>query len=226
MPRAPSKPRRAKRREPLTRERVLRAAIEMADAEGIDALSMRKLAQALGVEAMSLYNHVANKDEVLDAITDLVVGEIKAPVPGTEWKRAMRERAFSAHAVLMAHPWASMLIVSRMNIGPAMLHYVDATIGTLREGGFSFQLADHAWTAIDSHIYGFTMQKQNFPLEVDAFATAAEGFLPKLPAETYPYMHALTEGVAKGTHDGVPDFTFGLELLLDGLEALLARSPR
>lgn len=204
----------------------MQAAIAIADTQGIDALSMRKLAQELGVEAMSLYNHVANKDEVLDAITDLVVGEIALPAPGSDWKSAMRARAISAHAVLRKHPWASMLIVSRMNVGPSMLRYVDSTIGALREGGFSFQLADRAWNALDSHVYGFTLQQLNFPLETTEYAEAAAGFLPMLPAEQYPHMHELTTRVAAGTHDGVPNFEFGLELLLDGLEALLARSPQ
>ena len=204
----------------MTRERVLQAAIHLADKEGIESVSMRKLAQQLGVEAMSLYNHVANKDDVLDGMADLVVAKIELPEPGGDWKKAIRKRAHSAHEVLLRHPWASMLIVSRLNIGPAMLRYVNATLGCLREAGFSYQLADRAWNAIDSHIYGFTLQELNFPLERSDYASAARGFLPMLPAEQYPYMRELTQLVADGAHQGVHQFEFGLELLLDGLEKL------
>jgi len=218
----PSAPPRA----PLTRERVLRAAIHLADTHGLDAVSMRRLAQELGVEAMSLYNHVSNKDEVLDGITDIVVGEIELPTIGADWKKAMRKRATSAHAVLLRHPWASMLIVARMNIGPAMLRYVNATIGCLREGGFSFAMADHAWNAIDSHIYGFTLQKLNFPLDPAEYANAARGFLPMLSETEYPYMRALTKLVGDGKHSGLHDFEFGLDLILDGLERLKEKSHR
>lgn len=210
----------AARRAPLTRERVLRAAVRLADDGGIEALSMRRLAQALGVEAMSLYNHVANKDDVLDGITDMVVGEIDVPAIGADWKAAMRQRATSAHEVLLRHPWASLLIVSRVNIGPAMLRYVNATIGCLREAGFSYAMADRAWNAIDSHIYGFTLQELNFPFDPSEYADAAESFLPLIPADQYPYMNALARQVIDGSHQGVQDFDFGLELILDGLQAL------
>jgi AcrR family transcriptional regulator len=217
-------PSSTRRRAPLTRERVLRAALQLADKNGIDAVSMRRLAQKLGVEAMSLYNHVANKDEVLDGITDMVVGEIEVPAIGADWKAAMRRRAISAHEVLMRHPWAPLLVVSRMNIGPAMLRYVNATLGCLREAGFSYAMADHAWNAIDSHVYGFTLQKLNFPLNPAEYASAARGFLPMLPESEYPYMRALTMLVSEGKHRGLHDFEFGLDLILDGLEQLRDRS--
>lgn len=208
------------KRVPLTRERVLRAAVQLADEGGIDVVSMRKVAQELGVEAMSLYNHVANKDEVLDGMTDIVVGEIEVPEIGADWKLAMRRRAISAHGVLMRHPWACLLVVSRMNIGPSMLRYVNATIGSLREAGFSYAMADHAWNAIDSHVYGFTLQKLNFPLDPAEYASAARMFLPRLSQEEYPYMRTLTQLVAQGKHNGLHDFEFGLDLILDGLERL------
>lgn len=223
MARARSTDRRARRRAPLTRERVLRAALHLADEEGLEALSMRRLAQELGVEAMSLYNHVAGKDDLLDGIADMVVGEIEVPAIGADWKAAMRRRATSAHEVFLRHPWAPLLIGSRVNVGPAMLRYVNATLGCLREAGFSFELADRAWNAIDSHVYGFTIQELNFPLEPSEYASAARMFLPRLPADEYPYMRALTELVIEGVHRGVHDFQFGLELILDGLERLLLR---
>ena len=126
-------------REPVTRERALMAAVAIADTDGIAALTMRRLAQDLGVEAMSLYHHVANKDEVLDGITDLVVGEIRVPPRGTDWRTAMRARAISAHEVLLAHPWAAMMIMSRLIVGPGITGYLNSTLGRLREGGFSVQ---------------------------------------------------------------------------------------
>ncbi|WAS91719.1 TetR/AcrR family transcriptional regulator [Nannocystis punicea] len=212
------------RRAPLSRERVLQAAVRLADEEGLAALSMRRLAQALGVEAMSLYNHVTSKEDVLDNMVDLVIGEIEAPTVGGDWKAAMRRRAVSAHEVLLRHRWAPQLVVATLNIGPAMRRYVDATIGCLTAAGFSYPLADRAWNAIDSHIYGFTLQQLNFPLEPEQYAGAAQQFLHLIPPEQYPHMHAMSRLVIEGKHDGLQDFTFGLDLLLDGLERLLDRA--
>ncbi|MFI6214772.1 TetR/AcrR family transcriptional regulator C-terminal domain-containing protein [Nocardia brasiliensis] len=211
-------------RAPLNREKVLRAALSVADEQGLAALSMRKLAQLLGVEAMSLYNHVANKDDLLDGLADLVIAEMAVPAIGGDWKAAMRARATSAHEVLQRHPWATGLIGSRLNVGPAMLRYIDATVGCLHAAGFSYQLADRAWNAMDSHIYGFTMQESNFPLQPDEYASAAAHFLPRIPADQFPYMNALSQLVIDGKHTGIADFDFGLNLILDGLERLLAAS--
>jgi AcrR family transcriptional regulator len=183
---------------------------------------MRKLGQALSVEAMSLYKHVANKDAVLDGIVDIVASEIEAPTLEGDWKASMRRRAISAHEVLLRHPWATMLIVSRPNVGPAMLRYVDATIGCLREAGFSYELADRAWNAIDNHVYGFTLQKLNFPFAPEDYAEVAQQFLPMIPAEQYPYLRGLSKQVIEGHHDGLQDFAFGLDLILDGLEKVRA----
>jgi AcrR family transcriptional regulator len=205
---------------PLSRERVLRAALRLADEGGIESLSMRKLAQELGVKAMSLYNHVANKDDILDGIVDIVVSEIEVPVPGMDWKMAMRQRATSAHAVLLRHPWATLALVSRVNVGAAMLRYVDATLGCLREAGFSFEMADHAWNAIDSHIYGFTLQELNFPFEVGEYSDVAANFVSQIPADKYPYLNRLTHHIIDGRYDGLHDFEFGLELILNGLDQL------
>ena len=213
--------RRVKPETPLSRARILQAAVRLADKDGIQALSMRKLAQRLGVEAMSLYNHVTNKEDVLDGMVDRVISKVDLPKPGDDWKSAIRERAVSAREVLLLHPWASSLIVSRVNTGPASLRYVDATVGCLVEGGFSYELADHAWNAIDSYIYGFTLQELNFPFESPEYAEVAEEYMPLIPADQYPYLHGLAQQVIDGTHDGVHDFEFGLELILDGLESLL-----
>lgn len=211
-------------RAPLTRGRVLQAAIRLADEGGIALLSMRRLAQLLGVEAMSLYNHVANKEDVLTGIVDIVVGEISVPPVGADWKAAMHQRATSAHEVLLRHPWAPLLIVTRVNVGPAMLLNIDATLGCLREAGFSYEMADHAWNAIDSHIYGFTLQQLHFPIDPGNYADEAKSFLPMLPADRYPYMRALTQQVIDGDYDGLHDFEFGLKLILDGLEELRAKA--
>jgi len=213
------------RRQPLTRDRVVAAAIDLADHAGLDALSMRKLARELGVEAMSLYNHVTSKDDLLDGMVDAVVGEIAIPEPrpGEDWRLAMRRRADSAHAVLRRHPWATLPLVSRVNVGPNMLCYVDATIGCLRAAGFSWDLADRAWNAMDSHIYGFTLQELNFPFEPDAYREAARQYLPLIPEAEYPHLHGMTAEVLSGRHAGVHDFSFGLDLILDGLEGLRTR---
>ncbi len=205
-------------RLPLNRERVLRAAMELADAQGLAALSMRSLATLLDVQAMSLYNHVSNKDDILDGMVDLVVREIDVPSTLVPWQVAMRARAHAAHAVLLRHPWACGLLMSRMNIGPYMLRYVDATLGCLHRAGFTLPEADHAWNALDSYIYGFTLQKLNFPLKAEEYSSMAASFLPALPADRYPSMRALTELVAAGQHNGLHDLDFGLELILEGLE--------
>jgi len=203
---------------PLSRERVLRAALRLADAGGIESLSMRRVAQDLGVQAMSLYHHVANKDDMLDGIVDIVVSEIDVPSLETDWQTAMRRRATSAHAVLLRHPWATMPLVSRINVGPAMLRYVDATLGCLCKAGFSLEMADHAWNAIDSHIYGFTLQELNFPFEATDYSAAAAQGLALIPADQYPYLNRLTHQVVEGDYDGIHDFEFGLELILNGLD--------
>lgn len=213
-------------RAPLTRERVLACAVRLADEGTIDALSMRKVAQALRVEAMSLYNHVKNKDDILDGMVEIVVGEVEVPTADGDWRASMRRRATSAHQALTRHPWAALLLMSRVNVGPNMLRYVDATVGCLRAAGFSYPLADHAWNALDSYIYGFTLQQLNFPFEPDEYAGVAEEFMPQLPSDLYPHLLGLSLEVMAGRHDGTHDLTFGLELLLDGLERLRVQESR
>jgi AcrR family transcriptional regulator len=205
---------------PLSRERILHTAIRLADEGGIESLSMRKLAEELGFKAMSLYNHVANKDDMLDGIVDIVVSEIEVPDFGIDWKIAMRRRATSAHEVLLRHPWAAMALMSRLNVGSAMLRYVDATLGCLYEAGFSLKMADQAWNAIDSHIYGFTLQELNFPIDATDYSAAAEQGLALIPADQYPYFNRLTHYVMESRYDGIHDFEFGLELILSGLDRL------
>jgi AcrR family transcriptional regulator len=206
-------------RTPLSRERVLRAAIALADQGGIEALTMRRLGQELGVEAMSLYKHVSNKDDVLDGIVDLVLGDIEVPPSGTPWREAMRARAVSAHEVLLSHPWAALLIMSRFNIGLGMTRYLDATLGRLREGGFSIEGALDAWHTLDSHIYGFTLQELGLPFAADEAPHVSADILPTLSAEQYPHVVEVISHVMRSGR--VEDFTFGLDLILDGLQRTL-----
>lgn len=208
--------RKPRTREPLTRERVLRTAVALADRSGIESLTMRALGAELGVEAMSLYNHVANKDAILDGITDIVVGDIHVPPTGTPWKQAMRERSMSAHETLLAHPWVAMLLMSRYNIGPGMTRYLDGTLGRLREGGFTIEGALDAWNTLDSHLYGFTLQELNLPFDAEDAPTVSADVLPQISAEDFPHV---TEVIGHVMSQGrLEDFTFGLELILDGLE--------
>ncbi len=209
-----------KRRAPLTKVRVIVAAVAVADEVGIEALSMRKLGDALGVQAMSLYKHVANKEAVLDGLVEFVASQFAIPARGGDWIAGMRQRGISAHEILLRHPWATMLMMSRVNTGPAMLRYVDATLGCLIEAGFSPAMADHAWNALDNHIYGFTLQKANFPFQPGEYAEVAKAYLPMIPVEEYPYLNRLSREVIEGRHNGLADFTFGLDLILDGLQRL------
>lgn len=210
---------KAERRVPLTRDRVLRAAVAIADQHGIDALTMRGLGQQLGVEAMSLYNHVANKDDILDGIVDLVVGEIEVPPAGTHWRSAMRQRAISAHQVLLAHPWAVTLITSRFNIGPGMTRYLEDTLGRLREGGFSIEGALDAWNTLDSHLYGFTLQQLNLPFDVEQTQQVSADFLAGFPTDEFPNVAEVVGRIMETGRD--EDLEFGLDLILDGLERIL-----
>ena len=167
---------------------------------------MRRLGQELGVEAMSLYNHVANKDDILDGIVDLVLGDIDVPPAGTDWTTAMRRRAISAHEALLAHPWAAMLIMSRFNIGPGMTQYLDATLGRLREGGFSIEGALDAWHTLDSHIYGFTLQELNLPFDIEESQQVSAAVLGQLPADQFPYVvEVITQIMQTGREE---DFEF------------------
>ncbi|HEX4699674.1 MAG TPA: TetR/AcrR family transcriptional regulator C-terminal domain-containing protein [Actinomycetes bacterium] len=204
------------RRTPLSRERVLRAAVVLADQGGIESLTMRRLGQELGVEAMSLYKHVSNKDDVLDGIVDLVLGDIDVPPSGTPWREAMRARAVSAHEVLLAHPWAALQIMSRFNIGLGMTRYLDATLGRLREGGFSIEGALDAWHTLDSHIYGFTLQELGLPFAADEASQVSADVVGTLDAEQFPHVVEVISHVMRSGR--VEDFTFGLDLILDGLQ--------
>jgi AcrR family transcriptional regulator len=208
-------------RAPLSRERVMRAAIALADSGGIESLSMRKLGQDLGVEAMSLYNHVANKDDILDGIVDVVFSEIALPSGSTDWKPAMRNRAISAHEALLRHPWAPSLMQARTRPGPATLRHHDSVLGSLRNAGFTLVMAAHAVSAIDGYVYGFALQQINLPLQSrEQVAEVGESILRQLAGE-YPHLaEMITEHAMKPGYDYAEEFEFGLDLILDGLERL------
>jgi AcrR family transcriptional regulator len=210
-----------KRRHRLSRERVLHAALVLADTGGIDSLSMRKLGEELGVEAMSLYNHVANKDDILDGIVDLVFSEIALPSDGSDWKPAQRRRAISAHEALLRHPWAPSLMQSRTKPGPATLRHHDSVLGSLRNAGFTLVMAAHAVSLIDGYVYGFALQQINLPLQSrEQVAEVGESILRQLAGE-YPHLaEMITKHAMKPGYDYAKEFEFGLDLILDGLERL------
>jgi AcrR family transcriptional regulator len=210
-------------RTPLSGERILRAALATADKSGMGSLTMRNLGEALGVEAMSLYNYVANKDELLDGMVDQVFSEIELPSEGGDWKTAMRERAESARQALRRHPWAIALMSTRTSPGPATLRHHDAVIGSLRAAGFSIQLAAHAFSALDSYIYGFALQEATLPLgnTEEETAEVARMMVEQFPHEAYPHLFEFTvEHVLKPGYDYGSEFGFGLDLILDGLERI------
>ncbi|MFG2819147.1 TetR/AcrR family transcriptional regulator [Kitasatospora sp. NPDC048365] len=214
-PRATSRPGRTS----LTRQRVLEAAVHLADTAGAEALTMRRLGEALGVEAMSLYNHVANKEDLLDGMVDLVFAEVELPADGEEWRPAMRRSALSMRAALSRHRWAVGLMESRTAPGPATLRHHDTVLGCLRRGGFSLALTAHAVSVLDSYVYGFALQEKSLPFDSPAeTAEVAESIMGGFAEGEYPYLteiataHVLQPGYSYGE-----EFAFGLDLVLDGL---------
>lgn len=221
MTEEPSPP--APRRTRLTRDRVLRGAMAVADSAGLSGLTMRSLATELGVKPMAVYHHVANKDEILDGIVDLVFGEIDLPSTGGEWRSELRRRGRSARSVLSRHPWATPLMESRLNPGPATLRHHDAVIGTLRAAGFSITLTAHAYALLDAHLYGTALQEAGLPTDSrEMLPEMAAAFLARVPIETYPHLAELTtKHVLAPGYDFGNEFDFGLDLILDGLERVL-----
>jgi AcrR family transcriptional regulator len=211
-------------RAPLSRERVLAAAIALADAGGIEALTMRRLGQELGVEAMSLYKHVANKDALLDGMVDLVFAEIELPSADTDWRTAMRDRAVSTRAALTRHPWATPLMQSRKAPGPATLRHHDTVIGTLRGAGFSVELTAHAFSVLDGYIYGFAMQQRSLPFDtLEEAQEVGRQMFARMPAGAYPHLTELTvQHILQPGYDYGDEFEYGLDLILDGLDRALS----
>jgi AcrR family transcriptional regulator len=210
----------AEPRARLNRDRVLRTAITLADAGGIASLTMRKLGAELGVEAMSLYRHVANKSDMLDGMIDGVFAEIDLPTADIDWKTAMRRRAVSAREVLARHRWAVGLMESRATPGPATLRHHDTVIGILRGAGFSIELTAHAYSVLDSYIYGFAMQQPNLPFDSqEETAELAQAIMARFASGQYRHLTELTvEHVLQPGYDYGNEFEYGLDLILDGLE--------
>ena len=220
----PTKPTSA-HRVPLSRERVLRTAFDLTDTDGIESLSMRKLAQALGVEAMSLYRHVRNKGEIVDGMIDLVFGEIGLPATDVDWRTAMRQRAIKAREVLARHPWAIGLMESRSTPGAATLQHHDAVIGCLRAAGFSIAQVAHAYSLLDSYIYGFALQQASLPFKTpEETVEVADSIWRQFPVDAYPHLTEFTvQHVLQPGYDYADEFEFGLDLILDGLAHIWER---
>jgi AcrR family transcriptional regulator len=212
---------KAASREPVTRDRAVQVAVGLADAGGLESLSMRKLAQELRVEAMSLYYHVKSKDDLIDGMVDVVFSEIVLPSPGDDWKPAMRQRAESARAVLARHPWAIALM--RSTPGAATLTHLDATIGCLRSAGFSPAMAGHAMSLLDSFVDGFALQEASLPLDPAGGMTAAtEDILAQqqMMTDAFPHLAEIAESyILRPSYAFGNEFLFGLRIILDGIEA-------
>lgn len=210
-------------RDPLNRDRVVRAAMDLADEHGIESVTMRQLGHRLGVEAASLYNHVAGKDDLLDGMVELVVAEIDLPSLDIDWKEAVRRRAVSARRVFGHHRWGAGLIDSRGRSGPSSLSYADRVLATLLGAGFSPWLAASAFLALDSYIYGFERQRLSIsPADGEETTEVAEEVLAAIPAGAYPSLARVAAEYATKPYDDAAAFAFGLDLIIDGLERLLA----
>jgi AcrR family transcriptional regulator len=209
----------------LNRERVLAGAVAYADANGVETLSMRNLAAALDVKAMSLYNHVANKDDLLDGIVDEVAAELQMPAPDGAWRAVVRRSALAAHEVLLRHPWVAALAESRLRSGPRRLAYYDAILGVFRRGGFSVRAAHRANITLDSYLYGFVLQEVSWPQPSAPPGELAREFLASTPVGTYPYLVEVVSLFEDGI-DLPADFEAGLDVVLDGLERLRTEKDR
>ena len=206
----------------LTRERVLQAALELADRDGLVSLSMRKLGAELDVEAMSLYNHVSNKDDLLDGIVDVVAGDFESPaeVAGDDWRAVIRQCAMTQHGVLLRHPWAAELAESRVLTGPVRLRYYDALLGVLRGAGFSDMGAYRANLVLDSYVYGFTLQEVAWPTSADRESDLAASFIDRTVQTEYPNLVDIAKLSVNGSIDIRADFEVGLDAILDSLERI------
>ena len=211
------------RRAPLSRDRVLVAALALADTGGLESLTMRRLGEELDVGPMALYRHVANKDDLIDGLVDLVFAEIGQPASGTNWRAAMRERSSSLRDALLRHRWAIGLMESRRNPGPANLRHHDAVIGSLLAAGFDMAMAAHAYSLLDAYIYGFALTKMSLPFESTSdIAEVAQTMLQPFPVNAYPNLAAfITEHAMKPGYDYADEFEYGLDVILDGLERAL-----
>jgi AcrR family transcriptional regulator len=208
-------------RLPLSRDRILQAALELADEGGIESLTMRNLGQVLGFEAMSLYNYVANKDDLLNGILDVVLAESEPPSPAGEWHAAIRSSAISVHQSLTRHPWACPLLMSPGHIRPARLQYMDSLLGRLREAGFSADRTYNAYHVLDAHIFGFSLWQANHSYNAMQVSNMAAEFERMIPVDLFPYLHEHgQQHFSEGPHRDVSAFEFGLDFILGGLEKI------
>lgn len=206
----------------LSKKRVVAEAVQLADREGVHGLSMRRLANELGAGAMSLYHYVASRDDLLDAMIDIVFDEIELPPDDTAWQSAMRQRAVSVRGVLARHPWAIGLMESRTTPGPANLRYREAVTSCLRRAGFSVEMATHANWLLDSYVYGFALQEVSLPFDTadDLREMTADVYLPQIPPDEFPYLNESAATLAAAGFDPAEQFLFGLDLILAALEPL------
>ena len=206
-------------RSPLTKERILQAAVELADRKGLDALTMRRLGADLGVEAMSLYKHVANKEAILEGIVEHVLSEIEIPSDGAHWREAMRRRAVSAREVFSRHSWAIGLLEARDSMGPTALRYLNAVLGNLRSAGFSVENAAHAFWLLDSFVYGHVVHETSFPLSTSEETTEpTRSILEQITVDEYPHVVEIGEHALTHDYSFASEFEYGLDLILDALE--------
>jgi AcrR family transcriptional regulator len=211
---------RSEGRRRLNRDLVLEMAIKLTDEVGLEKLSMRRLGEELGVEAMSLYNHVSNKEDLLNGMIDALYKEIELPSHDDDWKSALRKRSVSVREVLLRHPWANGLMDSATSPGPGTLRHHDRVLGTFRTGGFSLAMTAHAFSALDSYVYGYAKQEKALPFDTEEQAASmAHAMLAQLPASEYPYLYELmTKHVLQSGYNYSEEFSFGLDLVLDALE--------
>lgn len=200
--------------------------MDLVDSDGLESLSMRNLADRLNVQAMSLYNHVKNKDDIIDELVDQVLGEViqNHQPKGASWRDFMRSRSLSLYQVLTNHPWAVIASISRISVGPNRLRLIETTLSVLSDCGVSLVLADHVLNAVDSFIYGFVLHEMHMPIQRDDYSSAAEEYLPTIDTTQYPQFSRLAQDVITGTYDGINHVEFGLDLLLQALETKIAMS--
>ena len=208
-------------RLPLSRERILAAAVDVADENGIESLTMRKLGETLGFEAMSLYNHVANKDDLLDGMIDLVLAETESPSAADDWDAAIRASAISVHEALRRHPWACNLLMAPGRVRPTRLRYMDLLLGRLREAGFSAETTYHAYHVLDGHIFGFSLWETSHTYTAEEVSNFVAKFAQTITVDAYPYLHEhAQQHFSEGPHREVSAFEFGLDLIVDGLKKI------
>jgi AcrR family transcriptional regulator len=208
-------------RLPLSRDRILQTALDLVDEGGIKALSMRKLGQALGFEAMSLYNHVANKDDVINGLLDLVLEEWEQPSAAGDWDASIRRSAISVYESLRRHPWAVSLLMTAAHVRPARMRYMDGLLGCLRDAGFDADATYHAYHTLDAHILGFSLWQAGHNLKKEDLPALAASFVEKFPLDDYPHLaEHFEQHLADGEHQKVSAFEFSLDMILDGLRKI------